>query len=276
MSRADIDAAAAAVGARAGGRVPAIGLVMGSGLGAIAGRVAGAARVRFADIPGFPGSKVAGHAGELVLGTLGGQSVAVLSGRAHAYEGYAGGTLALPLRTLKALGCRWAVLVAAVGSINPKIRPGRIAAVSDHIVLAGANPLTGPNDESVGPRFPAMNDPYDPALRKLAKRAAARANVKLAEGVMAHWPGPSFETPAEIRALRRLGGDFVGMSMALETVVARHCGLKVLGLACVTNMGAGMDKRAPSHADTLKGAAVLAGDLERVLLGTLESWSDAA
>lgn len=276
MSKAGIDAAAAAVRARAGGRVPAIGLVMGSGLGATAARVGDAARVAFADIPGFPGSKVAGHAGELVLGTLGGQSVALLSGRVHAYEGHSGAALALPLRTLKVLGCRAAILVSAVGSINPKIRPGRIGAVTDHIVLSGVNPLTGTNDEAVGPRFPAMNDAYDPALRKLAKRAAARANVKLAEGVMAHWTGPSFETPAEIRALRRLGGDFVGMSMALETIVARHCGLKVLGLACVTNMGAGMDGRAPSHADTLKGAAALAGGLERLLLNTLEGWGDAA
>ncbi|MGQ0677322.1 MAG: purine-nucleoside phosphorylase, partial [Rhodospirillales bacterium] len=144
------------------------------------------------------------------------------------------------------------------------------------IVLSGFSPLAGPNDDSIGPRFPSMNDAYDPALRKLAKRAAGRAKVNLAQGVMVHFSGPSFETPAEIRAARRLGGDFVGMSMAPETVVARHCGLRVLGIAAVTNMGAGMDKRAPSHDSTLSGAAALSDDLERFLRAVLEGWNNAA
>jgi xanthosine phosphorylase len=271
-----VDAAVAAVRARAGGRVPAIGIVMGSGLSAQAARIAGSTRIPYGEIPGFPKSTVAGHEGVLVLGMLGGRAVAALSGRAHGYEGHAPEALGLPLRALKGLGCRAVVLISTVGSINPKIRAGRLAAVTDHIAIAGINPLTGPNDDAIGPRFPSMNDAYDPALRKLAKQAAGRAKIKLAQGVMAHFPGPSFETPAEIRALRRMGGDFVGMSMAPETIVARHCGLRVLGIAAVTNMGAGLDKRAPSHAGTLKGAGALAGELERLLLALMEGWSDAA
>lgn len=256
--------------------MPAIGLVMGSGLSAQAARIAAATRIPFGEIPGFPKSTVAGHDGVLVLGKLGGRAVAALSGRVHAYEGHAPEALALPLRVLKGLGCKAVILVSTVGSINKKIRPGGLNVVTDQIVLTGFNPLTGPNDDSLGPRFPAMNDAYDPGLRVLAKKAAARAKVKLGQGVMTYYPGPSFETPAEIRALRLLGGDFVGMSMAMETIIARHCGLRVLGLAAVTNMGAGMEKRAPSHAGTLQGAQALAGDLERLLGALMEGWGDAA
>lgn len=271
-----VHTAVASVRARSGGRVPTVGIVIGSGLGAQAARITGATRIPYGEIPGFPKSTVPGHDGVLVLGTLAGRAVAALSGRVHAYEGHAPEMLALPLRLLKGLGCRAAILVATVGSINPKIRAGTLAAVTDHIAMSGFNPLTGPNDDAIGPRFPSMNDAYDPALRQLAKKAAARAKVKLGQGVMAYYPGPSFETPAEIRALRLLGGDFVGMSMAMETIVARHCGLKVLGIAAVTNMGAGMEKRAPSHAGTLKGAEALAGDLERFLRALMEDWGDAA
>ncbi len=271
-----IDTAVAAVRARSGGRVPAIGIVMGSGLSAQTARIAGATRIPYGEIPGFPKSTVQGHDGVLVLGKLAGRSVAALSGRVHAYEGHAPEALALPLRALKGLGCRAVVLVSTVGSINPKIRAGSLAVVTDHIVMSGFNPLAGPNDDAIGPRFPSMNDAYDPALRALAKKAAARAKVKLGQGVMTYYPGPSFETPAEIRVLRMLGGDFVGMSMAVETIIARHCGLRVLGIAAVTNMGAGMDRRAPSHAGTLKGAEALAGDLERLLNALMEGWSDAA
>lgn len=270
-----VDTAVVAVRARSGGRVPAIGIVMGSGLSAQAARITSATRIPFGEIPGFPKSTVPGHDGVLVLGNLAGRAVAALSGRVHAYEGHPPEALALPLRVLKGLGCKAAILISTVGSINPKIRPGSLAAVADQIVMTGVNPLTGPNDDSVGPRFPSMNDAYDPALRLLAKKAAARAKVKLGQGVMTYYPGPSFETPAEIRALRMLGGDFVGMSMAMETIVARQCGLRVLGIAAVTNMGAGMEKRAPSHAGTLKGAEALAGDLERLLGALMEGWGDA-
>jgi xanthosine phosphorylase len=275
MSRA-VDAAVAAVRARAGGRVPSIGVVVGSGLSALARRIAAATRIPYGEIPGFSKSSVAGHDGVLVLGKLGGRAVAALSGRAHAYEGHAPETLALPLRVLKGLGCKAVVLISTVGSINRKIRPGSLGIVTDHLALTGTNPLTGPNDDAIGPRFPAMNNAYDPALGALARKAAQRAKVKLVQGVMAYYPGPSFETPAEIRALRMLGGDFVGMSMALETIVARHCGLRVLGIAAVTNMGAGMEKTAPSHAGTLKGAEALTGGLERLLDALMEGWSDAA
>ena len=276
MSRLALDAAVAAVRARAGGRVPRVAIVIGSGLGAVGERVTDVARIPYGEIPGFPLSTVPGHDGTLLLGKLGGRQVACLSGRAHAYEGHAPEAMRLPLRTLHSLGCRAAVLISAVGSLNRKIPPGRLAVVSDHINVTGYDPLCGANDDSIGPRFPAMNDAYAPELRKLARRAAKRAKVKLAEGAMAYHAGPSFETPAEIRAYRRLGGDMVGMSMAPETVVARHCGMRVLGIAAVTNMGAGIAGTVPTHEATLRAAKALTADLARLLVALLEGWSDAA
>lgn len=271
----DLDAALAAIRARIGPRQPRIGMVIGSGLGALADDVKDAARVSFADIPGFPRSAVAGHAGQLVVGTLGGRTVAALSGRVHSYEGHSAAALRMPIRALRGLGCGAAILISACGSISARIKTGRLAAVSDQIVICGFNPLTGPNDDAIGPRFTPMNDAYDPALRKRAKAVAKRLKIPMGRGVMAHHPGPSFETPAEIRAYRRLGGELVGMSMAPETLVARHCGLRVLGLGAVTNMGAGMVKRAPSHAETLKGAAALLKDLRRLIPALLEGWDEA-
>lgn len=274
MSRTELDAALAAVRARAGGRLPRVAIVVGSGLGAVADRVTGVTRIPYGEIPGFPVSTVSGHAGTLLLGELGGRQVAVLSGRAHAYEGHAPQAMRLPLRTLRALGCRAAVLISAVGSLTRKIPPGRLAVASDHINLTGYDPLRGPNDDAIGPRFTAMNDAYAPDLRRLAARAAKRLKLKLAEGVMIYHAGPSFETPAEIRAYRKLGGDMVGMSMPVETLVARHCGLKVLGIGAVTNMAAGIGAAAPSHAETLERGAMMSAGLARLLAALLEAWDE--
>lgn len=276
MTAAMIESAVRAIRARAGDARPAIGIVTGSGLGAALAAMKIATRVPYGAIPGFPASTVPGHAGELLLGELAGRGVACLSGRVHGYEGHPLPALRLPLRTLRALGCGSVLLAATVGSTNPAIRPGRLVLVRDHINLTGFNPLNGSNDSDVGPRFPAMVDAYDPDLRALARRSAAGAGLDLAEGVMMHFAGPSFETPAEIRAARTLGADVVGMSMAVETAIARHCGLKVLGIAVVTNMGAGMDERSPSHEETLSGAAAAAGDLARLLGALMQAWDARA
>ena len=275
MSRAALDAAVAAVRSRSGGRSPKLGIVIGSGLGAATGRISDVTRIPFGEIPGFPVSSVPGHEGALLLGKLGGKQVAVLSGRAHAYEGHGPEAMRLPLRALKALGCRAVILISAVGSLNRKIPPGRLALVSDHVNMTGYDPLTGPNDDSIGPRFPAMNAAYDPALRKLARGAAKNIKLKLAEGVTVFHAGPGFETPAEVRIYRRLGGDMVGMSMPPETVVARHCGLRVLGIGAVTNMAAGIGGAVPSHAETLKQGGAMSTNLARLLAALLEAWNDA-
>lgn len=272
MTAAMVEAAVAALRARAGAVAPKLCIVTGSGLGAALEAVEVRTRLAAAEIPGFPVSGVQGHAGQVLLGRLKGQDVACLSGRAHAYEGHAPGALALPLRTMRALGCEAAVLVSTVGSINPEIAPGRLALVADHINITGYSPLIGPNDDAVGPRFPGMAEAYDPQLRATARRAGEAAGLKLAEGVMVHHMGPSFETPAQIRACRLLGGDLVGMSMVPETVIARHCGLKVLGIGAVTNMGTGLGPP-PSHDDTLAGARSLARDVGTLLGALMERWA---
>jgi xanthosine phosphorylase len=270
-----LDKAVAAVRSRIGTLHPRIGMVIGSGLGSVTTSIKDPLCIPYGEIPGFLVSRVAGHAGQLLIGRLGGQEVACLSGRSHLYEGHDLWRLRLPLRTLRRIGCEAVVIVSTVGSINPDIGPGRLVAVTDHINLTGMNPLTGPNDDAIGPRFPSLVGAYDADLRRRLRRAAGRVGLDLAEGIMVHHPGPSFETPAEIRAYRLLGGDMVGMSMAAETVIARHCGLKVLGVAAVTNMGAGLSVAGPTHDETLAGAAALAGGLERLLQATLEEWDDA-
>ncbi len=276
MTDALLDTAVAAIQGRPGFRRPRIGIVAGSGLGPALAALKPALTVAYRDIPGFPESTVAGHAGKLLIGDWSGQAVSALSGRSHGYEGHSTAALRLPLRLLRRLGCEVAILLSSVGSINPEIRPGRLALVTDQIMLGGMNPLTGANAEAIGPRFPSMVDAYAPGLRARAKRVATELGVTLGEGVMLHHPGPSFETPADIRAYRLLGGDLVGMSMAPETVVARHCGLEVLGIGAVTNMGAGLTREAPSHEETLAMASAMAADLARLLGALLGRWDAPA
>ncbi|MCC7047221.1 MAG: purine-nucleoside phosphorylase [Alphaproteobacteria bacterium] len=275
MTAAMVQAAVAAIRARAGALSPKVCIVTGSGLGDAVDAVDVRTRLRAAEIAGFPVSSVQGHAGQVLLGRLGGLDVAWLNGRAHTYEGHPPASLALPLRTMRALGCEAAVLVSTVGSINPEIAPGRLALVADYINMTGYSPLIGPNDDAIGPRFPGMADAYDPLLRATARRAGEAAGLKLAEGVMVHHMGPSFETPAQIRAYRLLGGDFVGMSMVPETVIARHCGLKVLGIGAVTNLGTGLGAP-PSHDDTLAGARSLASAVGTLLAALTERWGAGA
>jgi xanthosine phosphorylase len=244
---------------------PRAALVLGSGLGGVADAVADAVRIPYAELPGFPVGSVAGHAGQLVVGTLGGVPVAVLQGRAHLYEGIEPAALAIPVRTARALGAELIVLTNAAGSLRPEVGPGRLMALTDHINLTGRNPLTGPNDEAIGERFVGMGRAYDPELLDRMHAAAGKAGVELAEGVYLAVTGPSFETAAEIRAFGVLGADAVGMSTVLETIAARHCGLRVAAVSAITNLAEGMSSEVLSHEGTLHAAGQAAQDLERVL-----------
>ncbi|MBP2299192.1 purine-nucleoside phosphorylase [Azospirillum picis] len=262
--------AAADILHRAPGRRPRVGLVLGSGLGGIADRLEDGIAIPYADLPGFPVPSVAGHAGRLVVGRLGGVEVACMQGRVHAYEGAGFDALKTAIRALKLAGCDTLVLTAAAGSLRTEVGPGRLMAITDHLNLLGANPLTGPNDESFGDRFPSMTDAWDPGLRALLKEVAAEQAIALAEGVYAAYPGPSFETPAEVRMMKILGADAVGMSTVPECIVARHCGLRVAGCAVITNLGVGLGDGPVDHHQTLAAASAAAADLEKLLVGFLE------
>lgn len=221
---------------------PAIAIVTGSGLGSLADSLAGAESIPFADIPGFPQATVEGHKGELCFGTLDGKPVCVVRGRVHFYEGYTMHQVTFYVRVLRAFGVETLMLTNAAGGLNPAFAAGDIMLVADHINLvgmAGFNPLYGPNDPNLGPRFPSMNPAYDPALRARAHAVADSLHIALREGIYVAVAGPSFETAAELRMLRMLGGDAVGMSTAAETITAVHAGMKVLGLSLISNLATG-------------------------------------
>jgi xanthosine phosphorylase len=259
--------AAAAVLERAPGFRPRLGLVLGSGLGALADELADAVTIPYPELPGFRAGTVSGHAGALSLGVLDGVPVACLRGRSHVYEGIDAAAVATPVRTLRLLGAETVLLTNAAGSLRPEAAPGSLVAIADHINLQGFNPLVGPNDEDVGPRFPTLLGLYDPELRAGLHRAADELGTPLHDGVYLAVSGPSFETPAEIRAFRTLGADLVGMSTVPEAIVARHCGLRVAAVSVVTNLAEGMGEVALSHEQTLaegeRGAAALAPLLRR-------------
>jgi xanthosine phosphorylase len=247
-----------------------VGIVLGSGLGAVADAVTDAATVGYDELPGFPQPTVAGHAGRAVLGRISGVPVAVLQGRAHLYEGGDPEALRVPVRALRGAGAEILVLTNAAGSLRREVGPGRLMAITDHINLTGFNALIGPNDDAIGPRFPSLRDAYDPELLGLLRATAAALDIDLAEGVYLAVSGPSFETPAEIAAFGRLGADAVGMSTVHETTVARHCGLRVAAISAITNLAEGMSDVALSHEQTLRDADRAAGDLTRLLLGFVE------
>ncbi len=236
MTAADVARAADAVRAR-WPRTPAAGIILGTGLGGLAREIAVEAEVPYAEIPGFPLSTVESHAGKLLLGTLEGLPVAAMAGRFHAYEGYRLSAIGLPIRVLKSLGADVVLVSTAVGGMHPLWSAGDVMLIADHINLLGDNPLAGPNDEALGPRFPDMSTPYDPGLAALARAAALEARITLREGVYVAVSGPSLETRAEYRFLRAIGADVVGMSTVPEVIVAAHAGLKVLGLAVITDLG---------------------------------------
>lgn len=265
MKAASPHDAAQAIAVRAAGLKPRFGLVLGSGLGAVADSIRPTAKIAYRDVPGFPKSAVAGHAGQLVLGHFERIPIACMMGRAHPYEGTPPAVLRLPIRAMRLIGCEAVVLTNAAGGLKPTLPPGRLMIVADHINMMGVNPLVGANDEEFGPRFPALDGLYDEELRARLRRAAAHTGVGIGEGVYLATLGPSFETAAEIRAFRTLGADAVGMSTVPEAIVAGHCGLKVAAISVITNLGAGLDAATHGHDRTLAEAARAAGDAARLL-----------
>jgi purine-nucleoside phosphorylase len=246
-----------------------VAVVLGSGLGALADRLGDRVAIPYAEIPHFPHPTVEGHTGNLVAGTVGGLPLLVFQGRFHYYEGHGLDEVTFPIRVMQRLGVRTLILTAAAGGIALTLAAGAIVCLEDHLNLLGANPLRGPNDERFGVRFPDMSEVYSRRLRSLAFEEAGQLGLDLASGVYACLPGPSYETPAEIRMLRVLGADVVGMSTVPEAIVARHAGLELLGLAVVTNAAAGVTGGLIDHADVMeagRGATPLVGDLiERVV-----------
>jgi purine-nucleoside phosphorylase len=233
---------------------PQIALVLGSGLGAFADEFSEAARIPYADIPHFPQSTAIGHAGKLVLGKVEGVEVAGMQGRVHLYEGYSVKEVVFPLRVFARLGVRAVILTNAAGGIKREFCQGRLVVIKDHINLQGVNPLAGPNDDRFGPRFPDMSIAYDRRFREMTVGEGNKLGIGMHEGVYAALAGPSYETPAEIRYLRAIGADLVGMSTVPEVIVARHCRMRVLGISCVTNAAAGILDQPLSHAEVLETA----------------------
>jgi purine-nucleoside phosphorylase len=242
-----------------------IGVVLGSGLGAFAETLGKRFETPYADIAGWPATTAVGHAGKLVTGILGEIEVVVLSGRAHYYEGYTGAEVTLGIRELAKRGVDRVILTNAAGAIDPELHPGDLVLISDHINLMGQNPLTGRNDESLGPRFPDMTEAYSAQYREIARRTGAEMGIELKESVYAGLLGPSYETPAEIRFLRSIGAGLVGMSTVPEVIVANHMGMKVLAIACVTNMAAGLLPQKLVHQEVLDAGARVRETLIRLL-----------
>jgi purine-nucleoside phosphorylase len=238
------------VRAALGVRAPACAVVLGSGLGALADDLADARRVPFAEVPGFPEATVAGHAGALLAGTLGGREVLLLAGRFHLYEGHPAALAAFPVRVLHALGARTVFVSNAAGGLRRTFAPGDLMIIADHLNLMFRSPLVGPAQEGDA-RFPDMSAAYDPALRAVLREAAHAAGVAVQEGVYAGLLGPSYETPAEVRMLERLGADAVGMSTVPEVIAARAMGMRVAGVSCITNLASGIGSGALAHAEVL-------------------------
>lgn len=247
------------------GRRPRVAVVLGSGLGGFAGELADRTELPYAEIPGWPQCTAQGHAGKLVFGKLGSLDVAVMSGRAHLYEGYTPAQVTFGVRVLGKLGLRAIVFTNAAGGLNLAFQRGGLVLVSDHINLQGSNPLTGSNDDTLGPRFSDMSEAYSGRYRMIAKEVAAELGIRVRDGVYAAVLGPCFETPAEIRFLRAIGADLVGMSTVAEVIAARHMGMQVMALSCVTNMAAGLQFDKISHEEVLAAGAMISDTLIRFL-----------
>lgn len=263
-----IEEAAAYIAERTNLR-PEVGLILGSGLGVIGDDMEQAVTIPYEEIPHFPVSTVEGHAGELVIGKLQGRPVALMRGRFHMYEGYEPERTALPVRVMKALGIRTLFVTNAAGGVNLDYEPGNLMIISDHLNLTGRNPLVGPNDNALGVRFPDMSDAYTRRLRELAKETAAELDIPVREGVYAGLLGPNYETPAEIRMLRVIGADAVGMSTVSEVLVARHAGLEVIGISCISNMAAGILDQPLSHEEVMETTERVKQQFIRLVLALL-------
>lgn len=248
---------------------PRIAVVLGSGLGAFANELTDRVDIPYSELPGWPGSTAVGHAGLLILGKIGDLDLAVMAGRVHLYEGYTPAQVTFGVRVLGRLGVRSMVFTNAAGGINLALERGGLVLISDHINLQGSNPLAGPNDDSFGPRFPDMSEAYSRQYREIAKLVAAELSIPISEGIYAGVVGPSYETPAEIRFLRTIGADVVGMSTVPEVIVANHMGMRVLGISCVTNMAAGVLPQRITHEEVLETGEMVRDTLSRYLKAVL-------
>jgi purine-nucleoside phosphorylase len=249
--------------------VPRIAVVLGSGLGDFADSLAGSVSLRYQELPHWPVSRVVGHEGRLVIGGVRGRTIAALSGRCHVYEGHEMQTVTFPVRVLGVLGVKTLILTNAAGGVNTGFAQGALMVIDDHINLMGGNPLVGPNDERFGPRFPDMTDLYSRRLRLLADEAGSAGGAALPHGVYAGLLGPSYETPAEIRYLRTIGADAVGMSTVPEAIAARHMGIEVLGISCITNMAAGVLPQPLDHHEVMATAHRVRGQFLSLLEGII-------
>jgi purine-nucleoside phosphorylase len=254
---------------------PQIALVLGSGLGAFADEFTGATRIPYAEIPYFPRSTAIGHTGQFVIGKVGALPVAGMQGRVHLYEGYSAKEVAFPIRVFARMGVKAVILTNAAGGIKREFTQGRLVVISDHLNLQGVNPLTGPNDEQFGLRFHDMTNAYDKRLREMAVGEGNHLGIGMYEGVYAALAGPSYETPAEIRYLRTIGADLVGMSTVPEVIAARHSGIRVLGISCVTNSAAGILDQPLNHVEVLETAERIKGQFIRLLKAVIPRIAEA-
>ncbi len=248
---------------------PEVGLILGSGLGVLAELIEDGVAIAYSDIPHFPVSTVEGHEGELLLGNIKGRPVVMMKGRFHMYEGYGPEVTAFPVRVMKALGVSSLLVTNAAGGVNTSYQPGDLMVLSDHLNLTARNPLIGPNDPELGVRFPDLSEAYSRRLRQVFKDTAASQGLNVQEGVYAGLLGPTYETPAEIRMLRTLGADAVGMSTVSETIVARHAGVEVLGISCITNMAAGILDQPLSHDEVMETAERVRNQFLKLVLAII-------
>ncbi|MDM8535617.1 purine-nucleoside phosphorylase [Desulfobacterales bacterium HSG17] len=251
---------------------PQFGLVLGSGLGALAEQVENPIRIPYDQIPHFPTSTVEGHAGELVIGTLEGKPVLVLGGRFHYYEGYSMNKVVFPIRCMKMLGIDNLIVTNAAGSVHPDFTPGRLMLIKDHIKMVTDSPLRGLNLDEFGPRFNDMSDPYTTEIRDLAKACAGDLNIDLGEGVYCYMPGPSYETASEVRMLNMIGAHAVGMSTVPEVITATHAGMKIMGLSCITNMATGILNQPLTHDEVKETAEKVKDAFSKLILTILHKW----
>lgn len=251
---------------------PEIGLVLGSGLGNLVDQIKNQTAIKYEAIPHFPTSTVKGHAGQFVFGTLQGKSVVAMQGRFHYYEGYSLAEVTLPIRTMKRLGIKSLILTNAAGGINLAFEPGNLMIITDHLNLFGTNPLIGANEDDFGVRFPDMTAVYHPSYIKHVKKCAQKLNINIKEGIYVGNTGPSYETPAEIKMLRTLGGDAVGMSTVPEAIIAKHADLKVLGISCISNMAAGILDEQLSHDDVILTAKKTEKDFINLMLEVIKTF----
>lgn len=252
---------------------PQIAIILGSGLGPLAGEITSQVVMKYSDIPHFKASAVAGHAGELIAGTIDGRKVLVMNGRFHYYEGHPMEIVTLPIRVFARLGIRNLLVTNAAGGIADRLNPGSVMLITDHLSMMCPSPLIGPNLDEFGPRFPDMTDVYTPELLDIARHAAAVSGVSVEEGVYCYFRGPQYETPAEIRAVRALGADAAGMSTVPEAIVARHCGMRILGISLITNKAAGLGNGGLSHTEVNETANSSEERIIRLVHQILDEWN---